>query len=66
MPNSLIKSPTPDKSTEAPTVTIAAEKVCSESHRYKNPSDRSCIARPRDLPSLTGLSRTTCWRLERA
>lgn len=24
------------------------------------------IIRPRNLPQLTGLSRTTCWRLERA
>jgi prophage regulatory protein len=24
------------------------------------------IIRPRNLPSVTGLSKTTCWRLERA
>ncbi len=24
------------------------------------------ITRPRDLPKKTGLSKTTCWRLERA
>jgi prophage regulatory protein len=24
------------------------------------------IIRPRDLPQITGLSETTCWRLERA
>ena len=24
------------------------------------------ITRPRNLPAITGLSKTTCWRLERA
>lgn len=29
--------------------------------RPYNPSDE--IIRPRDLPAVTGLSKTTCWRL---
>lgn len=26
----------------------------------------NAITRPRNLPAITGLSKTTCWRLERA
>lgn len=61
-----IKSPTPDSAQRTLALTIAAEKSCSSSPSYLNPIDRSNIARPRDLPALTGLSKTTIWRLERA
>ena len=66
MQKNLIASPEQDDVTRTIVMSIAAEKVRSESHRGTNSNDRSCIARPRDLPSLTGLSRTTCWRLEHA
>ncbi|WP_136515955.1 AlpA family phage regulatory protein [Geomonas edaphica] len=42
-------------------MTISAEKC-----RNTNRGDNLNIVRPRDLPALTGLSRTTIWRLERA
>lgn len=32
----------------------------------RTPRDSSQITRPRELPTITGLSKTTCWRLERA
>ena len=45
---------------------IAAEKVCTTQEPRNLPTrDKSNIARPIDLPSITGLSKTTCWRLER-
>ena len=58
------KSPEPDTSKKTISLAIAAEKVRSTLH-YVNPKDSSNFARPRDLPFLTGLSRTTIWRLER-
>lgn len=66
MHNDLIASPEQDNGTRTIIMTIAAEKSRSDPPRYINPNDRSNIARPRDLPTLTGLSRTTIWRLERA
>lgn len=66
MPKILINSPEPDNSTRTLVMTIASEKDRTEPFRYNRPSNGSNIARPRDLPSLTGLSKTTIWRLEQA
>ncbi len=66
MPKFQIKHPTPDIATRTLAKSIAAEKCCSASPHYIIPNNRSNIARPRDLPALTGLSKTTIWRLERA
>jgi prophage regulatory protein len=41
--------------------------IMSQQEQIIRPSNITAeIIRPRDLPSITGLSRTTCWRLERA
>jgi prophage regulatory protein len=63
MLNDLIKKPEPDEATRTLNMTIAAEKRRSDGPRNW---DNANIVRPRDLPDLTGLSRTTIWRLERA
>ena len=65
MLENLIKQQEPDTTTRTLSFSIAAEKNCTNP-RYNYSNDKSNIARPRDLPSLTGLSRTTIWRLERA
>ena len=76
----LLKRPTPEgylmlkdqiKSTESVTATGVhstppAEETTLSTPRYTNLNCRSNFARPRDLPFLTGLSRTTIWRLERS
>jgi len=36
------------------------------SPRRLTPRDTRSITRPRELPVITGLSKTTCWRLEKA
>jgi prophage regulatory protein len=61
MLNDLIKTPEPDSITRTLSMTIAAEKSFN-ANRHLGTSN---IVRPRDLPALTGLSRTTIWRLER-
>lgn len=62
----MIRSPEPDTAKRTLLMSIAAEKDSSDPPRYINLNDRSNIARPRDVPSITSLSRTTIWRLERA
>lgn len=66
MLDNLLKFPEQDDATRTIVMTIAQEKDRKSPPRHINSTDRSNIARPRDLPSLTGLSRTTIWRLERA
>jgi prophage regulatory protein len=44
--------------------TPPADAIILSTPRYINPNYRSNFVRPRDLPLLTGLSRTTIWRLE--
>ncbi|WP_286352222.1 helix-turn-helix transcriptional regulator [Geobacter sulfurreducens] len=49
--------------------TVNHQQKCSQSHRARDqPRDisKNEIIRPRDLPQVTGLSRTNIWRLERA
>jgi len=57
-----IATPEPDTSTRTLSMTIAAEKSFNANRHLGTYN----IARPRDLPALTGLSRTTIWRLERS
>ena len=62
----MIKSAKLDNSTRTALTTIASEKCRINNQLYLIHGDNSNIARPRDLPYLTGLSRTTIWRLERS
>lgn len=66
MSENLIKAPQANSSKKTLTITIAAEKNRLNQKRNIVHDENSNIARPRDLPYLTGLSRTTIWRLERA
>lgn len=61
-----VLSSAPDDTVRTLSQTIAAEKNLEVKPRSLNPRDKSNIARPRDLPGITGLSKTTCWRLERS
>lgn len=62
MLSNLIKTSEPDTSTRTLSMSISAEKSRNTNYHW----DNSNIIRPRDLKALTGLSRTTIWRLERA
>lgn len=66
MLDDLMKSTGQDCITRTLVMTIAAEKGRPVSPHHINLNYRSNIARPRDLPALVSLSRTTIWRLERA
>jgi prophage regulatory protein len=65
MTKKIESSETDDNSKEV-SMSITTETCLEEKFSKSSPSTKRNIARPRDLPNLTGLSRTTIWRLERA
>jgi prophage regulatory protein len=60
-----IAAPEPDNATRTISTSIA-EKDNTAKLRTLNPRNTSSITRPRELPIVTGLCKTTCWRLEKA
>jgi prophage regulatory protein len=63
---SFIASSEQDNTVRTLSQTIAEEKSHEVKPRTLNHRDTRSITRPRELPLITGLSKTTCWRLEKS